>query len=620
MDKTDKTQETAIKIVKTIKTIVETVLEDIENKKSFNELFPYCFPFLGGGSKENRELNLELFDNSTEYYKDLLKYFNYYLRSFYITQKKNIVLFKSTFAITNFSSLTDLLLEILKNNEQSYKDDIIKFDITILCGIFAEKNRRLIDSDSFFLICVNELKRRFNKSIETNDFIKKLDNHYKLKASKILQKVKGNLYNYIKRGFYEYLKIKENKKTKDKSQEKLNKEYEELELMKKTFNKFQEVEDLATDLNFLKKFCLNECYTYFLEYSKYLTKVLGYDMDEEKQKSIFDNFILPFGVLDIEINEKNAKIICQIKYNECEGPDDILYLDSVFYQQFINIRKEIDFISVNNYKTEIENLIYKDNNFMINFYSIITSEPVSSYLKSGRKYDKKNPYLVHFIIDGKIDNKNKSFVNYLNDIEEKNDLENKKMEEPEQCLKSQYEQFLKDITNNFEKFRNLIRIKELCYKIPALCGPSMRIFINPILEFSEEAKNDEAQRKSILKSALIILLVHEIAHLLKYYPVEKKYPSTMPSTPNGRENGKCLIYYLFGTDLICKINYNQSCEINNIRNWNDIKFLKKIFKNEHQNSLYNNKLGELDFYFSNKEDDNDDKKMKKQKKNEYCFW
>ena len=47
----------------------------------------------------------------------------------------------------------------------------------------------------------------------------------------------------------------------------------------------------------------------------------------------------------------------------------------------------------------------------------------------------------------------------------------------------------------------------------------------------------------ILKSALIILLFHEIENLLKYYLVKNAYPDITPITPKGKENDQCLIYF-----------------------------------------------------------------------------
>ena len=65
----------------------------------------------------------------------------------------------------------------------------------------------------------------------------------------------------------------------------------------------------------------------------------------------------------------------------------------------------------------------------------------------------------------------------------------------DQCLKGQYGQFLKDIKNSkYQLIKKIIRIKGLCYKIPAITGPSIKIFINPILNFSEYAENDQIQK------------------------------------------------------------------------------------------------------------------------------
>lgn len=184
-----------------------------------------------------------------------------------------------------------------------------------------------------------------------------------------------------------------------------------------------------------------------------------------------------------------------------------------------------------------------------------------------------------------------------------------------QFLKAQYEQFLNDIkSSNFELLKKLIRIKVLAYKIPAVTGPSMKIFINPILDFSDIAKEDEMQRKNILKSALIILLIHEVSHLLKFYPIKNIYPKELPTTPKGRENGQCLIFYLFGKSIIKNINNDQASLINDIKSWDNLEKLKGIFEEEKEISNY--KKGELDLCITIKEKD----KHKFKVKTDYCFW
>ena len=88
----------------------------------------------------------------------------------------------------------------------------------------------------------------------------------------------------------------------------------------------------------------------------------------------------------------------------------------------------------------------------------------------------------------------------------------------------------------------------------------------------------------------------------------------MPKTPREREAGKMLINYLFGIPTIKSINLDEAKKINDIKNWNDINLLKKIFINENQpieNKSFVKKVDCLDLYFT--EDDNEDESIKKVK-------
>ena len=187
----------------------------------------------------------------------------------------------------------------------------------------------------------------------------------------------------------------------------------------------------------------------------------------------------------------------------------------------------------------------------------------------------------------------------------------------EQCLKEQYEHFMTDIKiSKYQLIKNLIRVKGLCYKIPAITGYSMKIFINPFLNFSKYAEDDQNQRNNILKSALILFLVHKIAHFLKFYPVQGKYPDEIPSIKKGKENGKCLIYYLFGQENINSINNIQANLINNIETWESVEKLKEVFKDENKETI-NSKMGELYINLSNNQKEDE---YKERKKTDYCFW
>ena len=176
---------------------------------------------------------------------------------------------------------------------------------------------------------------------------------------------------------------------------------------------------------------------------------------------------------------------------------------------------------------------------------------------------------------------------------------------------------------DYASFRKLIIFKELGYKLPACTGPSMRIFINPRLHFSKEAIENDLQRKNILKSALIILLVHEITHLLKYYPLKSKYPKKTPQTQKNKENGKCLMFYLFRKAIIDKINYGQSSQINDINNWKNLRKLNVIFEKTNtpkSSKLSREKEGELYLYSSNSKNVKQKKNGKRKIKTDYCWW
>ena len=143
-------REKVIYLVETTKKIVETIMSDISNEKKFEDLFQKEVLKFEVLNKQYRNYNLDLFDNAKDYYDDLVGYFNFHVKAFYENEKTNIIKIESSFATIYFSILTDLLLDILKKDKESYLEDIIKFDVTIICEIIAGKDKRLINSNSFF--------------------------------------------------------------------------------------------------------------------------------------------------------------------------------------------------------------------------------------------------------------------------------------------------------------------------------------------------------------------------------------------------------------------------------------------------------------------------------------
>ena len=607
-------------IIKSSKLFLEKYFFDVENDELLKKL-KKKLKDNHETSKEFRDFNLNLFDETFNYYNDLKKYFIYDFEflcepnEYSLDKVKNYI--KSNISIYYLSVLLDLLLEILNKNKSAHEDHIIKFDISVICELFREKNERLCSSHSFFYCCANELSRKYGINLpEKNELRQKVFEKYKEKAIKTLIKVKNNLYKYIINNLNDYLIILFHQKEKKKMYIKNDEDENEYIRLNKEYNRLKEIisdKNLFNNDDELKNWCeKNNIRAYLDDYAKYLTakKYFASKFESEAYKNkILNNCLLPLEILNIDLkNEENIFIISCIDINEKMNYSEKSYPGETFYEQYLDIKEEMNHKNQECYEDEIESII-KSDAFLKELILILKSKSVSSYFESVIKFknDDKYNYEVKLLkvtkINGEIDK------NSLFDLKLKGDL----------YLGEQFDIFIKNFESNPENFKKLIVLKELGYKIPSCTGPSMRIFINPKIHFSKVAFNNKNKREEILKSALIILLIHEIIHLLKYYPINEKYPEISPITPKNKENGKCLIYYLFEKDVIQKINYNQALEINKVNNWDDLDILHKIFEQELNFIEIGREQGEIDLYLS----DSRKEKIKKfgnKNKTDYCWW
>ena len=154
----------------------------------------------------------------------------------------------------------------------------------------------------------------------------------------------------------------------------------------------------------------------------------------------------------------------------------------------------------------------------------------------------------------------------------------KNKDENSECFKEMYEKFINIYDNkndNYKKFKNLFIIKILskCYRA-CLYIQLKKIIINPSqFFFPEDLKNNEDQFIEILKSYLIIILLHEIEHFLRLLSNKELYIDT----PRGKEGGKLFTKYLFGIEKINRINSNQAKTIMSIKEWKNPKTIQALF-------------------------------------------
>ena len=586
----------AIRIIKRIKILVEAeffIKNNESNKIQINEIIKEINE---NNSIKTKKFSLELWESNKDFYVNLFEYSNFYLKKLLNFEKPKLnYLPKSSFAINGLLNLLNFILNILQNYKEAYKNDKIKFLINILCEILTGKSKKIINNGIFYQASIFELKNEF-KELNYNEhkIIKKINEIFKEKALKKIERVKNDLFDYIIHIYdvstfnltenindeiNKYSKIINNKSIEEKN--KILEIIDELGNKKKdiknTFLKFKQIKKNYKNSNELIDNCIKneKIFNYFKEFSSYYYKKLNKSIEE---KYILNNILLPSGIFNIDLtNQEDLNIIYDIEYNKkYEFDDNFIEIENTFYEKYLKIKEEInEFKKSKSYENEINNIIYNDN-FMNEFYNILNSDSVTFYLNNKRKYDDLFNYNVNIILD-----KNK---------------------EADDNLKDQFQQFLSDTKNNYSKFRKLIIIKQLGFKIKSLVDSSMRIFINPILNFSKEC--NEEQRESILKSYLKLLLLHELINLLKYYPINDKYPEITSITSREKENEELFIYYLFGQTVIYKINYSQSKEINNISNWNNIDKLKKIFKNNEKSLENKNKEGEVNLLITFQENDN----------------
>ena len=435
---------------------------------------------------------------------------------------------------------------------------------------------------------INELKMKYKIKIENeNSFTKEMDKIFRKKAQEKLASIKKRIFGHITKIAHNMILEYQDKIDSLKNNDNDTK-LEEIIYKKETISSFYtdvktNREKYRDNLIELKNKCMKkEIYSLFEEYSQELIDKNN-DYKICTKDYVLEYMILPFKILEINLSkEEEIKLVYNI-------PDDSEFLprpgakyNKTFLGKYFEIKKEIKYVSETNYEKEIKELL-DDNKFINEFFQIISSKSVSSYLKAKIKFLKD--YKVEFVEEGTYD----------------------------VFLKAQYDEFMLDMKKDITKFRDFIIIKQICYKMPSMTDSSMRIYINPIYEISEILKKDNNQIISVLKSALLILLVKEIANFLKAYSSQNTLKKNYPVTPNKKENGRCLIFYLFNICVIKSINYKQSCLINKISTWDNLNDLRKIFEKEEETSNVDN--GELDFYFSDS-----DEEAEIVQRNEYCIW
>lgn len=540
-----------------------------------------------------KKFYLELWDLTDEFYLNLKQYFYYYLKNVAFSKSLRF-LPKSSFAMNGIICLIELLLLIIKNDNKAYGNNMVKFNINILVEMIANKNKVLLSNIYFYKQTISELKNEFKDKVQFDEKnikeISELNNIIKEKAlikfNKIKEEIFPNLELLVNNA---YIRVKydlfndKTIKNDDIRSEKINK-------INNSMTKFINIKNVIKDAKEIIDNCKNdEDINFMMKSFLIILKKEGKIIVDKDIDYLLNNIVFQSGVFNIDLNDiENLYMIYDIEYKEdCEISD----YNKMFYSKYLKMKEEkVEFENLHSYQKEIDSLI-KNDKFMDDFYYILQSPSVSKFFEGKRKYSYNSKFETKFI-----DDKN------LNDF-------------PDDDLSGQFKAFIKDTKKNYNKFRDLIIFKQLGLKIHGAVDSNMRIFLNPTLYFSKDPMNAQIQKDEIIKSFLIVTLLHELTHLLKYYPIQG-YPDKTPETPKSKENGQMITYFLFKIPVITKINYFQAQLINDIKVWNQEDQLKSIF-NDDNTYKKSQGMAEIDLLltYSIKED-----KERIKRNDDFCIW
>ena len=590
------TNDIAIDILEKIKNVVLIEFLNLSNEEKQLKYDKIYNSIKDQDTINDKIYSIELWDSNEEYYTNLKKYLYDKIINAYAVEGENIGP-KSSFVMKGILSLINFLTIILETKKSAYKNDKIKFDISILVELISGKDETILNNKYFYIQSIEELQNEFNIIYNENNEqeIIRLNKIIEDKALKKLNIMKNSLKNNIAQIFtLSHSKIKSYfsnvKNCKDYTEMETN-----LNKIKAGRSDFLEYKKkIKNPKDFINK-CKNnkEIMNIFNYYSTYLIKANIINLKKDINY-IIENLIFQEGIFEIDLNnQENLNIIYDIDCSKYKITEEFRDYEKAFYYQYLKFKKEgEEFKNLKNYEKEIITLINNDD-FLNEFFSIINSPTVLYFLNGKRKYTIGDNYETQFIEDN-------DFCNF-----------------PDNDLSQQFSEFMKYINNDYHKLSKLIILKQLGLKIHGAVDSNMRIFINTTLDINKEALYNETKKIELLKAFLKITLLNELFHLLKFF--SKKEENEIPKTPKGKENGQMIIFFLFNKAMIKEINYHQSILINKRETWLNKEELKRIFETVEGTEEKYSKEGAINLMITyNLPQNNIKKKIKRE--DGFCLW
>ena len=545
-------------------------------------------PILIDDSKLKNEFDFNTFEDDEIFYTKIL----YHL----LNQKdKNKVLNSITSLSKIFKRNLFVFLGYLRTlidsnkYKELYKDPIIKLDISLIIGYLVNKfGETIVKSIEFFPICINELEKKYGKNQIDNTIF---DNDIKKDAKLIYEffeaQKRGNFSDLIEY-LQKYYTDSAHLSTKD------SEKIDEIKIISDNLT----MEEL--DNNYINNENFQKHMDVYLQKELSINGYIDKNYKEGKENELYKekkqqikNHLFYSELFKIDLNNINDCVY--LLYFQ-----ENLYKESEFYDTDEEFKKLISRRETNDFTENLKKII-EDESFIKDLKEILNQEFVKDYFEKARK----------FLNEEDEDNYDISFIEKEKVIKGQDDF-----------LKDGYDRFKSFINTKNDFFSKLFIFKYLPKYRRAFVDPNMRIIINPIyFELSESL--DEEKRDEIFRAYLLIIILHEIIHLVKFMNEKSISYKNILQTPKRKEGDKMFINYLFKTPMIYSINCKQASIINKPENWNKPELLSDIFKEQKEwfeNNIKNKKEdiniphpkeeNSINFYLSLMDDDKNEKNSK----------
>ena len=545
-------------------------------------------PILIDDSKLKNEFDFNTFEDDEIFYTKIL----YHL----LNQKdKNKVLNSITSLSKIFKRNLFVFLGYLRTlidsnkYKELYKDPIIKLDISLIIGYLVNKfGETIVKSIEFFPICINELEKKYGKNqIDNTIFDNDIKKDAKLKYAFFKTQKRGNFSDLIEY-LQKYYTDSAHLSTED------SEKIDEIKIISDNLTMEELDNNYINNENFQKH--LDVYLQKELSINGYIDKNYKKGRENElykEKKQQIKNHLFYSELFKIDLNNINDCIYL-LHFQEN------LYKESEFYDTDEEFKKLISRRETNDFTENLKKII-EDESFIKDLKEILNQEFVKDYFEKARK----------FLNEEDEDNYDISFIEKEKVIKGQDDF-----------LKDGYDRFKSFINTKNDFFSKLFIFKYLPKYKRAFVDPNMRIIINPIyFELSESL--DEEKRDEIFRAYLLIIILHEIIHLVKFMNEKSISYKNILQTPKRKEGGKMFINYLFKTPMIYSINCKQASIINKPENWNKPELLSDIFKEQKEwfeNNIKNKKEdiniphpkeeNSINFYLSLMDDDKNEKNSK----------